>query len=80
MNLEPYYFSIAISLHALAAMVWVGGMFFAYMALRPVAAKILEPAVRLALWSRTLTRFFVLGMACRYCNSCHWLLDDLLGI
>ena len=59
MNLEPYYFSIAISLHALAAMVWVGGMFFAYMALRPVAAKILEPAVRLALWSRTLTRFFV---------------------
>ena len=58
MNLEPYYFSIAISLHVLAAVVWVGGMFFAYMALRPVAAKILEPAIRLALWSRTLTRFF----------------------
>ena len=59
MNLEPYYFSIAISLHALAAVVWVGGMFFAYMALRPVAAKLLEPAIRLSLWSRTLNRFFI---------------------
>ncbi len=58
MNFEPYYFSIAISLHVLAAVVWVGGMFFAYMALRPVAAKILEPAIRLALWSRTLGKFF----------------------
>lgn len=58
MNLEPYYFSIAISLHALAAVVWVGGMFFAYMALRPVAANLLEPAIRLSLWSRTLSRFF----------------------
>ncbi len=59
MNLEPYYFPIAISLHAIAAVVWVGGMFFAYMALRPVAAKLLEPAVRLSLWSRTLTKFFI---------------------
>ena len=59
MNLEPYYFSIAISLHVLAAGGWGGGMFFAYMALRPVAAKLLEPAVRLSLWSRTLSRFFI---------------------
>ena len=59
MNWEPYYFSIAISLHALAAVVWVGGMFFAYMALRPVVAKLLEPAVRLTLWTRTLSRFFI---------------------
>lgn len=59
MNWEPYQFSIAISLHALAAVVWVGGMFFAYMALRPVVAKLLEPAVRLTLWARTLRRFFI---------------------
>ncbi len=58
MNLEPYYFAIAISLHVLAAVIWVGGMFFAYMALRPVAAKLLEPAVRLSLWARSLSRFF----------------------
>ena len=59
MNLEPYYFPIAMSLHVLSAVVWVGGMFFAYMALRPVAAKLLEPAVRLSLWSRALGRFFI---------------------
>ncbi|MFP5350223.1 MAG: CopD family protein [Gammaproteobacteria bacterium] len=50
--------SIAISLHALAAVIWVGGMFFAYMALRPVAASLLEPSLRLPLWSQTFARFF----------------------
>jgi len=35
--------SIAITLHLLAVVVWVGGMFFAWMALRPVAAPLLEP-------------------------------------
>lgn len=50
---------IAITLHVLAAVVWVGGMFFAYMALRPAAAKMLEPPQRLPLWSQTLRRFFL---------------------
>lgn len=50
--------AIAISLHLLAAVVWVGGMFFAYMALRPVAASLLEPPLRLPLWSQTFSRFF----------------------
>ena len=47
----------AIALHALAALVWVGGMFFAYMALRP-AAGALSPEDRLPLWVATLRRFF----------------------
>lgn len=50
--------SIAISLHVLATVIWVGGMFFAYMALRPVAAQLLEPPQRLPLWSQTFGRFF----------------------
>jgi uncharacterized membrane protein len=50
--------AIAITLHILAAVIWVGGMFFAYMALRPVAASLLEPPLRLPLWSRTFARFF----------------------
>jgi uncharacterized membrane protein len=50
--------SIAITLHLLAVVVWVGGMFFAYMALRPVAASLLEPPLRLPLWSQTFARFF----------------------
>jgi uncharacterized membrane protein len=49
---------IAITLHVLAAVIWVGGMFFAYMALRPVAATLLEPPLRLPLWSKTFARFF----------------------
>jgi uncharacterized membrane protein len=50
--------AIAITLHLLSAVVWVGGMFFAYMALRPVAARLLEPPQRLPLWSQVFARFF----------------------
>ena len=49
---------LLISLHLLAAVVWVGGMFFAYMTLRPVAASLLEPPLRLPLWTQTFARFF----------------------
>jgi uncharacterized membrane protein len=46
-----------VMLHTVAAVVWVGGMFFALLALRPATAP-LEPGVRLELWSRVLARFF----------------------
>jgi uncharacterized membrane protein len=49
--------TILVALHALAAMVWVGGMFFAYMVLRPSAGP-LDPPSRLALWARVFGRFF----------------------
>jgi uncharacterized membrane protein len=49
--------AIAVILHALSAVVWVGGMFFAHQALRP-AAVVLEPGPRLLLWARVLGRFF----------------------
>ncbi len=48
----------ALLLHMLAAVAWVGGMFFAYMVLRPVAATQLEPPQRLTLWAGVLGRFF----------------------
>lgn len=50
--------SIAIMLHVLAVVIWVGGMFFAYMALRPVAASLLEPPQRLPLWDGVFAKFF----------------------
>ena len=50
--------SILFTLHLLAATLWVGGMFFAYMALRPVAASLLEPPIRLALWRAVFKKFF----------------------
>jgi uncharacterized membrane protein len=49
---------IALLLHALAAVVWVGGMFFAYVVLRPVAAGQLQPPQRLALWAGVFGKFF----------------------
>lgn len=49
---------IAVFFHVLGVVVWVGGMFFAYMALRPAAAKLLEPPQRLLLWQDTLRLFF----------------------
>jgi uncharacterized membrane protein len=49
---------IALALHVLAVVIWVGGMFFAYMALRPVAATVLEPPQRLTLWAGVFGRFF----------------------
>jgi|ERR1700690_914767 uncharacterized membrane protein len=50
--------TLSLFLHVLAVVVWVGGMFFAYMALRPVAASVLEPPQRLALWAGVFDRFF----------------------
>lgn len=50
--------SVALALHVLAIVIWVGGMFFAYMVLRPVAASLLEPPMRLTLWLSVFGRFF----------------------
>jgi len=49
--------TVALIFHALSAVVWVGGMFFAHQVLRPAVAA-LEPGLRLMLWSRVLGRFF----------------------
>ncbi|MBC8211135.1 MAG: CopD family protein [Gammaproteobacteria bacterium] len=49
---------IYLALHVLSIIIWVGGMFFAYMILRPAAASLLEPAVRLNLWRQVFSRFF----------------------
>ena len=48
----------AVMLHVIAVVIWVGGMFFAYMVLRPVAAGQLEPPHRLRLWSGVFGLFF----------------------
>ncbi|GMR16384.1 MAG: CopD family protein [Gammaproteobacteria bacterium] len=50
--------TVSIVLHLLSAVVWVGGMFFAYMFLRPVAASQLEPPMRLQLWVGVFKKFF----------------------
>jgi uncharacterized membrane protein len=49
--------ALLIAIHVLAVVVWVGGMFFAYMVLRPSAGP-LESEARLLLWHRVFSRFF----------------------
>ena len=50
--------TISLVLHILSAVVWVGGMLFAHMFLRPAAASQLEPPVRLPLWVGVFKNFF----------------------
>ena len=49
--------SLALTFHILAAVIWIGGMFFAHVVLRPSAGA-LDVPTRLALWERVLGRFF----------------------
>ncbi|MFO8155277.1 MAG: CopD family protein [Pseudomonadota bacterium] len=50
--------ALAIALHVLAVVIWVGGMFFAYMFTRPAAVESLEAPERLKLWNGIFRRFF----------------------
>ena len=47
-----------LALHVLCAVLWVGGMFFAYVVLRPSLA-VLEPMQRIALHTQVFRRFFL---------------------
>jgi uncharacterized membrane protein len=48
---------IGVAFHIVAAVIWVGGMFFALLVLRPSTGP-LDPPTRLALWQRVFARFF----------------------
>ncbi|AIR87816.1 CopD family protein [Pseudomonas cremoricolorata] len=50
--------ALPYTLHVLASLIWVGGMFFAWMVLRPATAKALEGPARLRLWGEVFPRFF----------------------
>jgi uncharacterized membrane protein len=49
--------TVGLVLHALAAVIWVGGMFFAYMMLRPATGSI-DAHARLNLWGQVFGKFF----------------------
>jgi uncharacterized membrane protein len=49
--------SVALILHLISAIIWVGGMFFALLVLRPASGS-LDPPARLGLWLRVLDSFF----------------------
>ena len=72
--------TIALALHILSAAVWVGGMFAAYLCLRPAAGP-LEPPQRLALWRRFFAKFFPWVWACvvLLLASGYWMLVTHFG-
>lgn len=47
---------IAIAIHLIASVIWVGGTFFAYVSMRPAAAP-LEATLRVPLWHRAMASF-----------------------
>lgn len=49
---------VSLFLHVLSDIVWIGGMFLAYLCVRPAAAAVLEPPQRLRLWAGIFQRFF----------------------
>lgn len=49
--------AFALTIHILSAVVWVGGMFAAYVCLRPAAA-VLDGPQRLTLWRNFFAKFF----------------------
>lgn len=48
---------LLLFLHLVGMAAWVGGMFFAYFCLRPAAAAVLDPPLRLPLWAATFRLF-----------------------
>lgn len=49
--------TVGLVVHVLAAVIWVGGIFFAYVVLRPATGAI-DAHLRLELWSQVFRRFF----------------------
>ena len=72
--------AFALTFHVLAAVVWVGGMFAAYLCLRP-AASALEAPQRLALWRNFFARFFpwVWASVLALLASGYWMLLTSFG-
>lgn len=72
--------TFAIALHVAAAIIWVGGMFFAWMFQRPAAAR-QEPAQRLTLWRATFAGFFpwVWASIAVLLATGYWMLFDAHG-
>lgn len=74
-------YSIAFTLHLIGAVIWVGGMFFAHMILRPSAVEKLDPPQRLPLWVAVFSRFFfwVWVAVLTILITGYWMIFDVFG-
>ena len=74
-------YSIAFTVHLIGAVIWVGGMFFAHMVLRPSAVEKLDPPYRLPLWVAVFGRFFfwVWIAVITILITGYWMIFDVFG-
>jgi uncharacterized membrane protein len=74
--------TIALFLHVISDVIWVGGMFLAYMAVRPAAGEVLEPPLRLRLWAGIFRRFFPLVWAALVLilTSGFWMMGQMASV
>ncbi len=72
--------TLALAVHVLSAVIWVGGMFAAYMCLRPAAGP-LEAPQRLKLWRGFFQKFFpwVWASVVLLLASGYWMLVTYFG-
>jgi uncharacterized membrane protein len=56
--MRPLMTAVALAVHILGAVVWVGGMFAIYVCLRPALGTLAEPPQRLRLLRATFQKFF----------------------
>jgi uncharacterized membrane protein len=56
--------AIPMALHQIAVIIWIGGMFFAHVALRPTIKRSLEPPERIQVALGVFRRFFPWVWAC----------------
>lgn len=71
---------LALAFHILGAVIWVGGMFAAYVCLRPAAGS-LEASQRLQLWRNFFEKFFlwVWASVLLLLGSGYWMLEMRFG-
>lgn len=73
--------AVAATIHIVAVVIWVGGMIFAHVMLRPIAASQLEPPARLTLWVGIFGRFFpwVWGCIAMILATGFWIIFAVFG-
>ena len=79
--MSSYLAMLLIALHALATAIWVGGMFLAYVAVRPAAARLLDVPERTTFWQEIFAGFFpwVWTSIATLLVSGFWLIFGLYG-
>ena len=70
------FYSSLLALHVLTVVIWVGGMFFAYNALRPAAAEVFRTTPQTKAMGSNIQTLFPLGLVIGCCYFNYWFRHD----